>query len=258
MTTRIVLTLCSLTLLAVASRAELAPTQPLPEDAPTDQILDALDARGKDLKDFSADVKLTETDPALALSSTRAGKVWFQSKPDGDARMRVRFDTREEAAGQPKRDRIDYSYDKGWLIDRNYRARNQVRRQVVQPGQKINLLKLGEGPFPLPIGQPKQSVHDQFDVAKVAPKKDDPADTLHLQLKPKKGTRLARRFETIDVWVDRKTHMPTRIETAEQGGKNLRTTDLTNIQVNTNLPEAEFKLQDIDAGWSLHDEAFQE
>ena len=30
---------------------------------------------------------------------------------------------------------------------------------MLKPGEKLNLLKLGEGPFPLPIGQKKEDVY---------------------------------------------------------------------------------------------------
>jgi len=249
--------LASVCFVAAVARGDLAPTRELPPDAGVDQVLDALDARGQGLKDFVADVKMKEEDPALAISSIRAGKVWFQNKGGGDARMRVRFDTRAEEGGPEKKDPKEYFYDQGWLVDRDYRSRNQTRYQVVRPGEKINLLKVGEGPFPLPIGQDKASVHEQFDVAKVEAKKGDPEGTIHLELKPKKGTRLARRFDKIDVWVDRKSDMPTRIETTDVEGKNVRTTELSNIRVNAGLGEGDFKLPEIDDSWSRHDEAFR-
>ena len=41
-----------------------------------------------------------------------------------------------------------------------------TNRFRARPGEKVNLLKLGEGPFPLPIGQPKEDVHREFIVTK--------------------------------------------------------------------------------------------
>src|SRR3954447_6685510 len=86
------------------ARGDLAPTGELPPDAGVDQVLDALDARGQGLKDFVAEVNMKEEDPALAISSVRAGTVWFQNKGGGDARMRVKFDTRAEEGGPEKKD----------------------------------------------------------------------------------------------------------------------------------------------------------
>src|SRR3712207_4059471 len=57
-----------------------------------DEVLDALDRRGQNLKGFDAKVEMTETDAALGLESTRTGRVWFQKKAGDDTRIRVLLD----------------------------------------------------------------------------------------------------------------------------------------------------------------------
>jgi outer membrane lipoprotein-sorting protein len=227
-------------------------------DSSIDQILDALDARGRNLQAFTADVSLTEGDPALANEVTRRGKVLYQDQ-QGKARLRVTFETRETGT-RTFNEKVEYLLQDGWLTDRTYDPKRiEVRRQVLRPGEKINLLKLGEGPFPLPIGQKKEKVHEQFEVKKPAPAKDDPAGTIHVQLTPKPGTNLARKFDVIDVWVDAKTNMPARIDTAQ--GETVRTTELKHFTVNPTPPlaDADFALPKIDESqWSLHEEPFND
>src|SRR3954466_6098389 len=60
-------------------------------DASVDEVLDALHERGKSLKEFVADVTLGENDLIMSTQSQRNGKVWAQFKPDGDAKLHVRF-----------------------------------------------------------------------------------------------------------------------------------------------------------------------
>lgn len=232
--------------------------QTLTPDSSVDQILDALHEVGRDLKDFTADVRLMEKDLIAQDSSTRGGKVFYQKKADGDARLRVVFDTRTvgQAAQQEK---LEYLLDNGWLVERNYRRQIQTRRQVLRPGEKINLLKLGEGPFPLPIGQEKQDVQRLFDVKKIAFAKDDPAGTIHVQLTPKADTQFERKFSQIDVWVEPQTHFPRRIQTMDKNQTALRTTDLESIQVNRGVKDADFALPPIKTGeWTLRDEPYAE
>jgi hypothetical protein len=238
---------------------------PLTNDSTVDQILDALDAVGRNLKSFTADVTMREEDVTLANESTRRGKVLFQTRPDdkgtpgGGTRLRVIFEKRETAK-RSFDERVEYLLQDGWLTDRTYDPKRiEVRRQVLRPGEKINLLKLGEGPFPLPIGQKKEAVHEQFDVKKPAAGKDDPPGTVHVQLAPKPGTRFAKKFDAIDVFVDAKTHLPVRIDTAQ--GETVRTTELKNFTINPTPPltDADFALPQIDKSkWSLHDEPFSE
>lgn len=245
-------------LISVAARAELAGIVP---DADLDAILDALNARGKDLKDFTADVALHTIDNKTGEDSAQLGKVVFQKKPDGDSRIRVSFDTKETETGDGKRikqkQRLDYVLDNGWLTDRDYQKKLEVRRQVLKPGQKMNLLKLGEGPFPLPIGQDKEEVKKQFDATRIPSANDDPKDTVHVKLAPKKGSQFEKKFKQIDVFVDTKSAMPRRIDTSEKSGQT-RSTDLTNLKLNTGAADSDFTLESIDnAGWNRREEPFE-
>lgn len=228
----------------------------LSADSTVDQILDALDARGRNLKSFVADVTLAEGDATLANEVTRRGRAAYQDSGDGRARLRVTFVERDTGT-RVFDEKIEYLLEGGWLTDRDYQRKIEVRRQVLREGEKIDLLKLGEGPFPLPIGQKKEAVYEQFDVTKVKPDKDDPAGTVRVRLTPKPDGQFARKFEEIDVWVDPRTNMPARIDTVE--GETVRTTELTNFTVNPKpaLRDEDFRLPAIE-GWDRHQEPFRE
>lgn len=235
----------------------------LPANASIDAVLDALDRRGQTLKEFTAKVAMTEGDPDLGNVSTRFGRIWFQKKGDSDGRLRVTFDKRQDNR-LVREEKIEYLLDNGWLTDRNDKKKTETRRQVVRPGQKINLLRLGEGPFPLPIGQKPQDVHEQFDVTLAPPSKDDDAalaDTVHLHLVPKPGTQFSRKFGSIDVWVGRASKFPVRIVTDTPDHSDKKITTLTDLKINPEggLKDADFKLPAIDQNdWSLNTEPYKE
>lgn len=243
---------------SIAAHAEV----PLGPASKLDEILDALDRRGKELKDFSADVALHTVDDRTGQDTAQLGKVVFQRREADEGRIRVSFDKKridEGTGGQPvtQEQKLDYVLDNGWLTDRDYKKKLEVRRQVLRPGQKMNLLKLGEGPFPLPIGQDKDEVKRQFDATKVEATKDDPAGTVHVKLVPKAGTTFAKRFRQIDVYVDPKNNMPARIDTVEKAGTT-RSTELTNVKLNEGVKDEAFTLPNIDnAGWNRREEPYE-
>ncbi|MGD1276375.1 MAG: hypothetical protein ABR964_04025 [Tepidisphaeraceae bacterium] len=214
-----------------------------------DQILDALDARGHNLQDFTAVVRLSDTDNSTGDSAATDGKVLFQRKGDGDARIRVAFNKKER--GDQIFD-VDHQYtlDDGWLVERDYQAKKEIRNQVLKPGQKMDLLKLGEGPFPLPIGQKKEDVKNLFDVGKIEPAKDDPTDTVHVRLTPRPQTQYARKFKTVDLWVDLASAMPRRIQTLDANETTIKTTDLSEVKINVGLADADFAQPALpNSGW---------
>jgi outer membrane lipoprotein-sorting protein len=214
-------------------------------EAGVDQVLQRLDQVGKNLKEFSAKVRLTESGD-LGDQRVHVGSVYFQRKSADDARIHVVFDQRI-SNGKIFNEKTEYLLDDRWLTDRNYRSHSEVRREVLRPGQKMNLFKLGEGPFPLPIGQSPADVHHESDVASIPPAKDDPKNTAHIRLTPKPGTELARRFKTIDVWVDQTTHMPVRVDTQDKQNQQA-STELTDIVLNppAGLKDGDFQLPAID------------
>ena len=237
-----------------------AGAQAAPQSDPAvDQVLDLLDARGRNLNQFVADVTLTETDDATQIDSQRTGHVWYH-KRQGNDRIRVTFDQKAEGRFV-KPDKLEYLLDGGWLVDRDYKRSIEVKRQILRPGEKINLLKLGEGPFPLPIGQPKEDVHREFIVSKGDPALEGPKGTSHVALKPREGTRLARKFSQIDVWVDPQNQMPVRIEALDANETTRRTTELKNIRVNPEpaLGDKDFALPRVDENkWELHTEPYED
>ncbi len=239
----VVLTIAAAILGATAARGADEPA-PLAGDAPVGAILDALKIRGDTLKDFSADVTLTSLDTGTQLSTGQSGHVWYQNNATG-GRIRVNFDT-HTVGGQTFQEKHQYILgvpdllNGQDLLDIDFTKKRITRERVVKPGEKMNLMKLGEGPFPLPIGQDPKDVQAQFDVTKPAAAKDDPAGTVHLSLAPKKGTTLSRKFTSIEVYVDCKTAMPTRIVTVDQSGEELHTTQLDKVQINQGLPANTF------------------
>lgn len=232
---------------------------PLTAAATVDEVLDALHERGQNLKEFVADLSLTESDVVMASQTRRHGRAWFQTKVSGDNRLHVRFDKRVVGDRPPLVEIKEYLLEDGWLTDRDYRAKVETRRQVARPGEKVNLFQLGKGPFPLPIGQDKKAVLELFEVSKVAAAKDDPQNSAHLLLKPKEKTEFAQRFISIDVWVDVNSKMPVRIKTMDKTQTTERQTDLQELKVNPKpaLQDEDFALPPIEGGgWNRHEEPF--
>jgi len=221
--------------------------------------LDALKDRGRNLQDFTADVTIKDSDPITGSDHSKMGRILFQRKPDGDSRIRVMLD-RKTIADRIVKSRADYKLEDGKLIDQNFESKpkHQITRQVLKPGQKLDPLKLGEGPFPLPIGQDREEVLKNFEVTQLGPDKDDPTDLVHLVLKPKTGTRFAKKFELIDVFVDQKSKFPVRIVTVDKGGASVHTTDLSNLKINPGLKDGDFTLTEPGKDWDITDESLPE
>ena len=59
---------------------------------------------------------------------------------------------------------MDWAFDGQFLTEVKHRIKQQTRYQLAAEGQKIEPMRLGKGPFPLPFGQKVEEVVKYFDV----------------------------------------------------------------------------------------------
>ncbi len=139
-----------------------------PEFTTPDALLDALEHADADLTDLTADLNYVRYFEISGDRQIRRGTLKFRSRPrEGhapDRRFRVDFSSLE--VGSTRRDeRRTLIFDGEWFVDAMHADRLFVKRQVVAPGTTIDPLRLGEGPFPLPIGQKKADILAHFDAS---------------------------------------------------------------------------------------------
>jgi hypothetical protein len=243
---------------ASTSPASTTPSSTAPAVDATETLLDGLFQVGVNMKTLRADVSLAEQDEETGKDDERRGQFVILRTPEGDMHARVNFTMLIRDQRRIERHRIEYLLAGEWLVDRTY-PRNaddpqdkgrEVRRQVRKPGEKTDLFKLGEGPFPLPLGQSPAAVRAQFDVSPL-PADPERAGLSGLMLVPLESNRLGERFKWISLWIDPADMMPRVIQTEDQGIPTLRTTTLSNVAVNQGVTEADLKLDPIDQSWQV-------
>lgn len=241
-----------------------------------DELLNALHGAGRDIRSLSADIRYTKKFAAIEgdESQVRIGRLWFRSTPGvkpgeaspaaeakPDRAFRVDFTTLivdDKLRDEPQ----TFIFDGEWLVERQPLQKLQWKRRVVAPGQKIDPLAIGEGPFPMPIGQSREKILERF-TAELLPPSDGwpgardsaqngldagapgepgtaPAPSLapewllrtyQLKLTPKPGTDEARKFESVRLWYDRATLLP-RMALTDDGGGAFSEVLLTNVKTN--------------------------
>lgn len=276
----VLLTLCAgcLSASASASRASAAsssqsPTpsttaSPPPTNAQNPAIawLEKLEARGEEIESFQAKVTYRRFKPLIGDRQTRLGEIAFldpnQAKgkerggEGGGPRFRIHF-TRLIVGNALRRRETIYVFDGRWLVSKYPDKKLFIKRQVVPPGEQLNPLKLGQGPFPIPLGQEREQVLARFRVQLIPPDKDDPPHTVHLRLTPREKLpedAPAARYERIDLWFHRETLLPRRIVALDDKGRKT-TVILRDVKVNALSPKEAERLFEVmppsGAGWRV-------
>ena len=228
--------------LAVATPPVVEPeiVEPAPAAAPDPvvDLLDTLERSARDLNAFTASIRFQTEDKLLKSRTMQMGTILYQvvRTADGqeDKRFAIVFEWTADN-GRKKERREHFIFREGWFVEIDHEAKKFVKRQVVRPDQEFDPLKLGEGPIPIPIGQPKDEVLGRFDVTLIDLPDDGPLAKLRgagvfdgLRLVPKPGTRQAEDYRHIDLFYDRETHLPAGVNVIEFNG-NRKTACLTDL-----------------------------
>ncbi len=193
--------------------ARIVAGKPSSGDTLVDETLDKLEARGKTAKAIEAEIQYDFITPGpieeLEETQTKIGTLFFVQS--GHPRFLVHF-TKKVQGGTVDKSAEYYAFDGLWLTERNDRSKTVIRREVVKPGQHVDLFDLGRGPFPLPFGRSRAEMLHHFEIKLHSyhggASKDAP---IQLRCLPREGTDLATRYRYVDLFVDRKLDLPTQV-----------------------------------------------
>ncbi|NNM87699.1 MAG: hypothetical protein HKL95_04180 [Phycisphaerae bacterium] len=207
-----------------ANRTEATlPRKPIsPQPSPAvSAALQMLQARGKTLHNFTANLKVTVHHLRTDEKDMNIGKIWYLRQ--GRA---TKFDIRFNMLvvdGAIARRHADHDiiFDGRWLIDRNGSAKIYRKIQLVGTKKDFNPLRLGRGPIPIPIGQRPSIVLREFHVSVIpnrmqAKGADAKVRLIHLRLVPRDKRAFA--FVELNFWINPVLALPVKIERIDQDG----------------------------------------
>src|SRR5262249_26969297 len=79
-------------------------------------------------------------------------------------------------------------------------------------------------------------------ITRQPPRPDDPPNTDHLRCVPRPGTELAQKYTRIDLWIDRKIELPTRIEAERAADANVVDVHFDHLDPNAAPANSRFQI----------------
>jgi hypothetical protein len=172
----------------------------------------------------------------------RSGKVYYQAAAkDTPARFRIHFDTLRQGDGPKRKNVEDYAFDGEWFTLRKERPKQHHERQVVAPGEKLEALELGRGPFPIPFGQKVETVLKHFRVSTRPPASTDPKGCDYLKCVTRPAQKRELNVVWLEMWVQRETGLPIRI-VAEDASQNRKTVQFDKIDTPKSFSDKTFRI----------------
>lgn len=223
------------------------------------KLLDELEEKGGKIKTFDARVNHVRIQELLGDQQVRMGRVMLIRGKD-KTKFAIHFTTLITGGGKLTEQKRQFIFDGEWLVEKNYATKTYIKRQVIKPGEKFDPLKLGEGPFPLPLGQKREDVLKMFDAKMIEdPVMKDPQGKplparLHLQLTPRKDipkSAQVGKFKKLDMWYEPEKLLPVKVQTTD--GKNTTRVNLIRPEMNALKEDEQKQFFDITppTGWNV-------
>jgi len=193
-------------------------------------LLDRLEERGRTMRDFTAAVVVEQFDALTEEREVRRARVVMKG---GDGQKRiigVVVDEFIDSSGRGATDGRRFLFKDGWLMELEPARKQMVRRQLVRAEESFDPLRLGDGPFILPLGQPRAAVEREFVVTSVPIPAHNFFQSLRtasdglcaLQLVAREGTEAHRSIRRLTLVLDSATLAPRGVEALKPNGDTER------------------------------------
>ena len=207
-----------------------------------DAILDRLEAKGKAIKGLGSKLVYTYVTVELVEDKqVKEGTLLF-ARGEPNAKFLIHFD-KMTAGGVVNRRGEYFLFDGQWLTERNDRSKTIIRRQIARVGERKDPFELGKGPFPLPFGQKRKDILEQFTVSLEEFELGDPLHSVHLHCVPRPNTELEQKYSRVEIYVDRRLDMPIRIVTERLVDGNRIEVDFKEIDANEAPAGSRFQIE---------------
>jgi len=251
-------------LLAIATTALLCPAVIAQESGPAytnaDELLVALETADEGVKTLRCNIVHTKLFAIAGDLQQRRGALVYTTDPR--QRFSISFEQELNNDQVHTGERV-YIFDGEWLVEKDPAAREFVKTRIVQPGESFDPLRIGEGPFPIPIGQKRDEILERFS-AELAPAgaglddfeaQANAAESsgwiqLHLTPTPLFGEETD--LTDVRVWYDRDDLLPRMAKTVNRiGDESL--VYLYSVKKNDETVEAEFSVETPgdDENWNV-------
>lgn len=177
------------------------------------KVLLKLEKADRGFDSLQADIEYTVTDRLEGSKEVRSGVVKYVKATDKQPpKFGIHFRTLRRGRGAKIAEKIEYAFNGEVFSIAKHKVRQVTRYRVASKRGKVETMRLGRGPFPLPFGQKASDVVRLFDVSMG---ESEDANEVYLKFVTRPVYREGMNFLKLDMWIDANSHLPVRLRTHE-------------------------------------------
>jgi len=193
-------------------------------------LLDRLEERGRTMREFTASIVVEQFSALTEEREVRRARIVMKGGGGLWNSIGIVVDEFIDASGRGTTDGRRFLFQDGWLIEIDPTRKQAVKRQLVRAGGAFDPLRIGEGPFVVPLGQPRAAIEREYMVSDAAipdhgffkALHSTPDGLLALRLVPREGTVAHRNMRSVVLVFDGATLAPRGVELTRPNGDTER------------------------------------
>jgi outer membrane lipoprotein-sorting protein len=176
-----------------------------------EKILSELRQSTEQLESYQAQVEYLFVQPA-PFDSTRLMKgVLYYQRVGDKSNLRMDFQTLKQDDQKTQKHNEQFIFDGVWLTQIDYQLEHVNRFQQAEPNEPVNAFELAKRNFPI-VGFTKvEELKKEFEIELAGGQESESAGPVQLHLKVKPDSIYKDDYTAIDVWIDKKSHLPEKI-----------------------------------------------
>jgi outer membrane lipoprotein-sorting protein len=176
-------------------------------------ILEGIQKAAAGLKSYQCKVDYLFSQPVLESKTLRTGDLLYARLGAG-SKLRINFNTLSQDDGPQQNYKECYIFDGLWLTHIDYQIKQVQKRQLAEANEPIDAFELAKRNFPIIGFSKSEDLNKQFDVNLAGYSN---GLTL-LQLKVKPDSQYADQYKSVDIWLDKISMLPSKIEAVSTEG----------------------------------------
>ncbi|MHC4156353.1 MAG: LolA family protein [Planctomycetota bacterium] len=227
----------------------------VPADA-VEKVLSELRQRTEQLESYQARLEYLFVQPE-PFDSTRLMKgVMYYKKLGDKSNLRINFQTLKQDDEKTRKHNEQFIFDGVWLTQIDYQLEHVNRYQQAEPNEPVNAFELAKRNFPI-VGFTKvEELKKEFEIELVGAQASESGEPIQLHLKVKPNSVYKDNYTAIDVWIDKKSHVPEKIVAVTTEG-DMYEIKLLKPRVNKKIDKKVFDFN-IPKGFSLDEKPLRE
>lgn len=204
-------------------------------------ILDRLEKRATNLNSYQCTLDYIFKQPLLESQTRRKGMLYY-AKIEKRSYLRIDFNTLQYDDEPEQTHKEQFFFDGIWGTYIDYQSHSVQRQQVAEPNAPVDAFALVSRQVPVLGFSKVKDLQQQFEIQQVQTDAATTAPAYQLRLTAKPDSTYHEDYVTIDVQIDKKHELPTRI-VAVTTEEDIHEIALTAPKINQAIAKERFSIE---------------